>query len=314
MDELFTLHPNGLFLRWEALAHGYRDRDLAAARRAGVIVRVRHGAYVPRAAWAPADEIGRHRLRCQAVLLTHGNHVALSHTSGAAEHGLRLWRPDLAKVHVTRLDNMSSRQLSDVVYHADSWHPEDVYAKGEGLVLGPETCALGAASLTTVERGVPILDSLFDLDLGSEESLVAAYKKRSHWPHSQRLQLTVRFARPGAQSIGESLARNVMRVQHLPEPTLQFKVYDDDGVLIGITDFAWPELRLLGEFDGKIKYGRLRLPGESPGDAVFREKQREDLLREITSFMMIRYIWADLFDPRTMADRTFRKMRMAAAA
>ena len=314
MEELFTLHPNGQFLRREALEHGYRDRDLAAARRAGVVVRVRHGAYVPRRAWEEADEVGRHRLRSQAVLLTHGNNVALSHTSGAAEHGLRLWKPDLTKVHVTRLDTMSGRQMPDVVYHAGSWRPEDVYAKEEGLVLGPETCALGAASLTTVEQGVPILDSLFDLDLGTQESLIATYKSRSHWPHSQRLQLTLRFARPGAQSIGESLSRNVMRVQHLPEPQLQFKVYDEFGKLAGITDFAWPELRLLGEFDGKIKYGRLLRDGEEPGDAVFREKNREDLLREITGFMMIRYIWANLFAPHAMAERTRRMMRIAAAA
>ena len=91
-------------------------------------------------------------------------------------------------------------------------------------------------------------------------------------------------------------------------------MYDDHGNLIGITDFAWPDLRLLGEFDGRIKYGRLLKEGEEPGDAVFREKEREDLLREITGFMMIRYIWANLFDPRTMAARTRRKMRMAAAA
>ncbi len=219
MDELFTLHPNGLFIRSEAMDHGYNDRVLADARHSGVIARVRHGAYAPHDTWVNGDDIERHRLRSQAVLLTHGNRVALSHTSGAIEHGLRLWRPDLERVHVTRLDKGSGRQHGDVVYHEDTWTAADIYAKDELLVMGPETCALGAASLTTVECGIPILDSLFDLDLGSEESLVAAYKKRSHWPHSQRLQLTVRFARPGAQSIGESLARNVMRVQHLPEPS-----------------------------------------------------------------------------------------------
>ncbi len=105
-----------------------------------------------------------------------------------------------------------------------------------------------------------------------------------------------------------------MRVQHVPEPQLQFKVYDDHGNLVGITDFAWPEFRLLGEFDGRIKYGRLLKDGEKPGDAVFREKEREDLLREITGFMMIRYIWANLYNPQAMAARTRRKMRMAAAA
>ena len=51
MDELFTLHPNGLFIRGEALDHGYNDRDLADARRSGVIARVRHGAYAPHDTW-----------------------------------------------------------------------------------------------------------------------------------------------------------------------------------------------------------------------------------------------------------------------
>ena len=207
MDELFTLHPNGLFIRGEAMDHGYNDRVLADARHSGVIARVRHGAYAPHDTWVNGDDIKRHRLRSQAVLLTHGDRVALSHTSGAIEHGLRLWRPDLDKGARDQARQgvwPAARRRRLPRGHVDS--QTDIYAKDELLVMGPETCALGAASLTTVECGIPILDSLFDLDLGSEESLVAAYKKRSHWPHSQRLQLTVRFARPGAQSIGESLS------------------------------------------------------------------------------------------------------------
>lgn len=314
MDDLLSLHANGLFLRREALEHGYRDRDLGLARREGVIVRIRHGAYVPLSAWQGADDFARHRLKAQAVLLTHGNHVALSHTSGAIEHGLRLWRPDLSKIHVTRLDGLTSRRLPDVVYHADSWGPDDVFAKDEGLVLGPESCALGAAALTTVAGGLVILDSVLDLDLGSEESLWRAYAARSRSPHTRKLQITLRLTRRGAQSLAESLFRHLAWAQHLPEPVLQFEVYDEMGNLVGITDFAWPEYGLLGEFDGKLKYGRLLRAGELPGDAVFREKQREDLLREITGWMMIRYIWDDLFHPAVTGDRTRRMLRRAAAA
>lgn len=314
MDELFTLHSNGLFLRREALEHGYRDRDLKHACQDNVIAKVRHGAYAPMATWTAVDDIGQHRLRSQAVLLTHGNKVALSHTSGAAEHELRLWKPDLSKVHVTRLDKTSARRLPDVVYHGDTWHEDDLYSKDEGLVLGPETCAVGAASLTTIESGVVVLDSVFDLDLGTEESVWSAYARRERSPHSRKLQITIRLARRGAQSIGESLGRHLMWIQHLPEPQLQFEVRDENGTLIGITDFAWPDLRLFGEFDGKIKYGRHLKPGEDPGDAVFREKTREDRLREITGWLMIRYIWKDLFDQRVTAERTRRMMRLAAAS
>ena len=45
MDDLFSLH-SGLFLRREALSFGYTDRELAHAVRAGVLAKVRHGAYV----------------------------------------------------------------------------------------------------------------------------------------------------------------------------------------------------------------------------------------------------------------------------
>jgi len=241
MDELFSLHPNGLFLRGEALDFGYRDRDLAEARRAGAVTRIRHGAYVPSESFSSRDEVGRYQLRCQAVCLTHEGRVALSHTSGAAEHGLRLWQQDFDNVHVTRLDSTTGRHHAGVVYHEDSWDPEDVFAKDQLLVLGPETCALGAASMTGIGPGVAILDSLLDLDLGSEQSLWRAYARRTRWPHTRKLQITIRLARPGAQSIGESLSRHLMWTQHLPEPKLQYKVYDDNGILVGITDFAWPD-------------------------------------------------------------------------
>lgn len=314
MDELHSLHPNGLFLRSEALDFGYRDRDLAAARRAGVITRVRHGAYVPSTEWDLRDDIGQHRLRGQAVCLTHPGRVALSHTSGAAEHGLRFWKPDLDLVHVTRLDKTSGRHQAGVAYHEDSWPPEDVYAKDELLVLGPATCALAAASLTSVASGMVILDSALDLDLADEPSLWAAYAQRYRSPKSCRLQITLRLARPGAQSVGETLSRHLMWTQHLPQPVLQFAVYDDSGRLVGITDFAWPDLGLLGEFDGRIKYGRLCPHGESASDAVVREKDRENRLREATCWPMIRYVWADLFAPQTTASRTRRMMRIARAA
>jgi hypothetical protein len=62
-------------------------------------------------------------------------------------------------------------------------------------------------------------------------------------------------------------------VAGLPTPELQFDVRDAGGMLIGRSDFAWHGGRLPGEFDGKVKYEKFLRPGESAGDAVFREKQ-----------------------------------------
>ena len=304
-----TLHPNGLFLRREALGYGYRDEDLAAARRSGRLHRVRHGAYVPLATWDRADSIDRFRLKGQAVSLTHEGRVALSHTSGAAEHGLRLWDVSTDHVHLVRLDGATGRRQRDVIYHEDSWAAADIHAKDELLLMSPEQCALGTAALATVESGLGTLDSYLDLDLGSESSLWAEYRRRAYWPHHAKLQITLRLMRPGAQSIAESRARFLFWSQHLPEPVLQYAVHDAWGQLVGITDFAWPEHRLLGEFDGMVKYGRLVKPGQSAHDVVVSEKRREDRLREVTGWGMIRLTWADLHSPEITAERVRRMMR-----
>ena len=71
-------------------------------------------------------------------------------------------------------------------------------------------------------------------------------------------------------------------------------------------------MALLGEFDGKAKYHRFRRPGETIEQAVMREKQREDLLRELTGWRCIRLVWADLFTPELTAQRIRRALLRAA--
>jgi hypothetical protein len=46
------------------------------------------------------------------------------------------------------------------------------------------------------------------------------------------------------------------------------------------TDFEWPELQKIGEFDGREKFLKDdMLGGRNPGQAVYDEKLREDALR-----------------------------------
>ena len=65
---------------------------------------------------------------------------------------------------------------------------------------------------------------------------------------------------------------------------------------VGRADFAWPELRTVGEFrQDWIGHGRLLRPGQESGDAVFAEKRREDAMRD-AGFHVVRWVWADLDD------------------
>ena len=81
----------------------------------------------------------------------------------------------------------------------------------------------------------------------------------------------------------------------------QWKVHRPDGRLAGRVDFALHRERVLIEFDGKIKYGRLLKSGETVTDVILRERAREKLLEELTGYWMFRLVWADLQSPH--ADR-----------
>lgn len=60
---------------------------------------------------------------------------------------------------------------------------------------------------------------------------------------------------------------------------LQWGVRRRDGRFVGEVDFAWPRMRTVGEFDGRINYGVPVPPGQEPADVLYREKLREDALR-----------------------------------
>lgn len=76
----------------------------------------------------------------------------------------------------------------------------------------------------------------------------------------------------------ESLSRARMFQLGLPMPKLQVKFYDAAG-FIGRVDFFWPELGIVGEADGRLKFrvaGGLR--GDEAEEAVWRAKRRDDRL------------------------------------
>jgi hypothetical protein len=51
----------------------------------------------------------------------------------------------------------------------------------------------------------------------------------------------------------------------------------------------------VGEFDGKVKYGRLLEPGQDVGEVVYAEKLREDAIRD-EGWQVVRWTWLDLRD------------------
>lgn len=312
MDALqFFIERDGFFTTQMALEAGYAKRDITRMARSGEWHRIRRGAYAPGATWLELDPVARHQIRARAVMRSLGDSVALSHTSGVVAHGIDVWNLPLDRVHVTRLDGGAGRIEGDVVHHEGFTMDDEVVAADGMRVMLAERCVLEAASRVDTEVAWCLLDAGLRSGTFDRDRLEAAYKIVEHWPYMHRVRDLVPFADGRSGSIGESRGKHLFRSFGLPQPELQYEVRRADGSIVGVTDWAWPEFGLLGEFDGRVKYGRLLQPGQDPGDVVFAEKRREDELREITGFSMIRLIWSDFAHPAVTAARVRRALSLA---
>jgi hypothetical protein len=285
---------------------------IVRALRLKIWIRVRHGAYCFFDTWQGATDLEQHLIKARAELRIQPRVVALSHTTSLIAHGIAVWGADLDRVHLTRLDGGPARRSPTAIHHRGRVGEEDLIARHGLLLTRPGRAVLESSTVLPLESSLVSTDAALHMGLVDPEELQRGHRELVDWPGIQRLQLVLRLADGRAESPGETRSRFLCWTQNLPRPELQFEVYDEHGTLVGVTDFAWPEHGLLGEFDGKQKYGRLLRPGQDPGDAVFAEKRREDRLREITTWPMIRLVWADLYDPRRTGGRIARMLRGAA--
>ena len=314
MDQALQLIADtGVALRREMIALGATDRELAASLRHGVLRRVRQGAYTTPDRWDTVTNVARHKLMCTAVMRSLGPRVALSHTSSLVMQNVPVWAANLDVVHVTRLDGGIGRTDAGVHHHEGEVREAELVTTAGGLAA---TCAARAViehgTLHSIESALVSADAALHMGRCSDQELAEQHASMEHWPGTLRTHLVVRLADGRSESPGETRSRYLCWRHGLPAPELQFEVYDELGQLVGISDFAWPEHRLLGEFDGRMKYGRGLTPGQDPSEVVFNEKRREDRLREITQWAMIRLIWSDLGLGAYTADR-IRKLMLRAA-
>lgn len=309
MDHLSTLPltERGYFTRRQALAHGETDQSLQAALRAGVLVRLRYGVYAPTLGLDDLDERARHLLLARACVSQQRGRVALAGPTAALFHGYDVFGHDPETVHLARLDRGSARREGGIVHHRlGSEAVLGVQVRGDVLVVSPEDAVWQTALLSGLEGGVVTADSALHREPGLAFPLAGVVSRSLTQPGSRTARLALRLARSEAESAGESLTRMACYRHGIPAPQLQHGVVDLSGRLVGRADFYWEQFGLLGEFDGRIKYGRLRRQGESAEDAVVREKRREDDMRS-TGCGMSRFVWAEV-QPGS-SDRRMRRLR-----
>lgn len=281
---MWNVDANGLILRSNALDAGYTDADIKNAVRSGEIVVVSRGKYaqaadLPEVSWERDQELFRRRSLSAAT-----SDAPLSHQSAAVVHGLALLKPDMRRVHVSVPRASSGKRRSTRHIHAGLDESDVVIVDGTP-VTGLATTAVDVAVATDFPRALAALDSALRMGVSHAElERVLARRRRRG---SVRVRQALRHASRAAANPGESWSRAQIIQAGLPMPLLQQEVQVRGRVYY--SDFELDRL-VIGEFDGQGKYLNNRRPGERIADAVMREKERENALRDL-GFDVVRWDW-----------------------
>jgi len=294
-------------LRRDLLADGVTDTQIDCLVRTGRLHRVRYGTYVASHVWDSCSVEDRHRLRARAVLARAHVETALTHSSSLVERGVPLWGVPLEVIHTTREGpERAGRRQDDWVPHRGVLRQGDVEVLNGVPVSAAARSAYELCTVVGVEEGLVAVNRLLHAGEMTVEDFRAQMEAHAYWPGSLTANLVVRLADHRLESVGEDRFRYFVYRQGLPVPEPQIEIQDERGRVVGRLDFAWPELGVFVEFDGRSKYLRHRREGESLEDFLMREKRREELVCLLTGWTCIRVTWADLARPELLASRIRR--------
>lgn len=277
-------------------AHGFHPQTLATRVRQGSLHKVRRGVYAD----DPTPEGAAGHLRMiEATMPLLDPDSVLSHHSAAVIHSLPVWVGSSTPVTVARPGIEKGWSSRHVKVRGTRLRPDEIADSPLGRVTSLERTICDHCRFLPMRRAVMVMDA--GLRAGADADEIDQIVLRSAGLRGvPTLRAAVEFADPRAENPGESLSRVVLHDLGLPTPELQSDIHcPHTGQFLGRADFAWDEERVIGEFDGRVKYA-----GDygDPSAVIMAEKDREQNLRA-AGWAVIRWSWADLQRPERIRAR-----------
>ena len=290
----------GVVTTAQALAHHSRS-DVRRLLRTGAWCQVRRGVY---AQTRVLCESPPHLLAAAGLVLVSSGDVVLSHASAAALHRLPHVDPPVAPT-LTLVRSVGTPARQPDGHHAAAVPPtERMRLLGLPLTTPARTVADLLRASADHADAVAVADAALRHGIPREQ-IAAVLAGCVRWPGVRRASEALAAADPRAESPLESRCRVWFLRQGLPEATPQVRVLGARGQVVARVDFLFRAQRTVCEADGRSKY-------DEPA-ALWREKKREDALREL-GLEVVRATWADGEDDgRALAERLRRAFTRAAA-
>jgi Protein of unknown function (DUF559) len=278
-----------------------RPTDRRRARAGGVtdwhlrhrdVSRTSRDTYLPRTA---VDDV---RARVGAVLMGAPASAVVSHLTAARLWGLEvpLVADDL-RVHITVPPGTRLRHRADRRVHCTAL-PDTLVAHRAGVrVTSPGRTWLDLAAVLPAAALLAVTDQMLARRYPEQGFVrLLATGRGVRGIRTARRVLPVADARSGSPM--ESVLRWLAHEAGLPAPVLQHVVRDAAGAFLGRVDLAWPEHRVLVEFDGDVHRER----------GVFVNDVRRQNLLVLAGWTVLRFTSADVLG---RPERVLRVLRTA---
>ncbi len=239
--------------------------------------RLSRDTYVPRSL---VDDVAT---RVTAVLLTAPAEAMASHRTAAELWGLEIpLQPRDERVHLTVGPGSAVRARADRCIHRTARVPADA-TETRGLpITTPQRTWRDLAGVVAEPALLAVTDQLLRRRCTREE-LAEALARRPGGRGAKRARDVLPMADPLAGSPMESVLRWLLHEAGLPAPVLQYRIVHPDGSWAE-ADMAWPEQRLVVEFDGDVHRER---------DVFVRDLRRQNRL-VVGEWTVLRYSSADV--------------------
>jgi hypothetical protein len=151
-----------------------------------------------------------------------------------------------------------------VQVHKTELGPRDLVTVEDGVQI--TTAARTAWEIATLEpalSAVPLIDGMLSEGMRhngglTEAEVVAEFlRRRGQW-RSVRAMKLLPLLDGRAMSPPESKVRAVCQLAGLPRPVPQFEIVEG-GIFLGRVDLAWPEARLIVEYEGAYHFDEIQI-------------------------------------------------------
>jgi hypothetical protein len=293
---------------------GCTRRALRAAVEAGEWIRLQRNRYIRGDVWEQLWPEGRHLAAIVAAHaeMTTGSSV-FSHESAAVLHGLPQYRHAFGSLHVTVTRDGAMPSRAGLFRHRDALSAADVVMI-DGIrctslertvydlarTVGAEVALSAADAALRRIAGGPGAEYRVDVAEAWRAGMLSRASESPGARGVRRACEVLDLADGRAESPGESVSRLRWHQAGFRDLVVQPIVSLSTGQRR--CDLAIGELRAFFEFDGRVKYLDLDMRGgRSAEQVVVDEKVREDEIRAVTGWRVLRAVDEDIASPASFA-------------